>query len=326
MESLHVRQEGGVDMIIAIDSTARGPALGGCRWRPYDDPLEARRDAVALARAMTRKAALARLALGGGKAVVSGNPRLRTADQIRIFGELVDSLGGRYITAADMGTGEETMAAISSTTRWVAGLPRRLGGPGDPAPFTARGVYLAIERALEHRDRPVDGASVAVQGAGSVGAALAHQLVEAGARVSVADPDPARLSALPEAAEVAAIDDIAQLDCDVFAPCGPGGLLDVEAAAKLRCSIVCGAANNPLADPEVAARLDERGILYVPDFVANAGGLIHLAVAVEGGDRAITEDYLRVIPENLDSVLAQAKAELCSTDEAAARLADSLIP
>ena len=154
-------------MVIAIDSTLRGPALGGCRWRPYPDSLVARREACALAASMTRKAALARLSLGGGKAVVIGDPAQRTREQLFAFGDFVESLGGCYITAADMGTGEEQMGEIHERTRFVVGLPRELGGCGDPGPFTARGVYMAIVAAL---GGSVTGARVAVQGVGSVGA------------------------------------------------------------------------------------------------------------------------------------------------------------
>ncbi len=323
-ESLHVQRAAGVEMIIAIDSTRRGPALGGCRWRPYPDRTTARLEAEGLARAMTRKAAMARLSLGGGKAVVMGDPRTRTHEQLVAFGHFVDSLGGRYVTGADMGTGQEDMVSIREGTEHVTGLPRRLGGCGDPGPYTAIGVRMALERACAHLDLRLEAACVAVQGAGSVGAALVRDLLERGARVRACDPDPDVLASLPEAAERVACDALLASPCDVFAPCGPGALLGRELARSIECRIVCGGANNPLADPEVAAELERRHILYVPDFVANAGGLIHLAVAVEGGDESGTLQQLGVIPENLDAVLELAKAEQLDMAAAAERIASSL--
>jgi leucine dehydrogenase len=323
-ESLHVQRAAGVEMIISIDSTRRGPALGGCRWRPYPDRTTARLEAEGLARAMTRKAAMARLSLGGGKAVVMGDPRTRTHEQLVAFGQFVDSLGGRYVTGADMGTGQEAMLSIREGTEYVTGLPRRVGGCGDPGPYTAIGVRMALERACSHADLRLEGARVALQGAGSVGSALAADLLELGAEVRACDPDPEALAGLPDVVERVACDALLSSPCDVFAPCGPGGVIDRELAGALECRIVCGAANNPLVDAEVARELDRRGILYVPDFVANAGGLIHLAVALEGGDEAGTLRQLAVIPENLDAVLELAKAEQLDTAAAAERLARSL--
>jgi len=308
-------------MLIALDSLARGPALGGCRWKRYPDLEAARRDALALASAMTRKAALAGLSLGGGKAVVVGDPRERSDDELLAFGDFVESLGGRYITAADMGTGEREMGVIARRTRHVVGLPRAAGGCGDPGPFTALGVELAIRSALAHVGGDVAGAHVCVQGVGSVGRVLAEALCRAGARVTAADPSPAALAALPREVRVVPPEEIARERCDVFAPCGPPGVVSDESAESLQCRVVCGAANNPLASPAVAERLAARGILYAPDFVANAGGLIHLAVALEGGDDDATRRRLAVIPENLERVLAHAKSRGVDPARAAEELA-----
>ncbi len=307
-ESLHSARAEGVEFIVAIDSTRRGPALGGCRWKPYPERDAAQRDALDLARAMTRKASLARLALGGGKAVVIGDPNTRTRAQLLAFGDFVESLGGRYITAADMGTGQEQMAVIRERTEHVVGQPESEGGAGDPGPFTALGVMMALEAALGNLGLRCAGARVAVQGVGSVGADLVRLLLEAGARVSVADPNPAARRALPKGVEVLELDEIVLADCDVFAPCGPPSVIDIDLVSRLRCKIVCGGANNPLGDLAVSDELAAREILYVPDFLANAGGLIHLACAMEGGDADTTREHLRVIPENLDRVLAHAKA------------------
>lgn len=321
-QSLHIRHLGGLEMIIAIDSTLRGPALGGCRWKTYPDALAARDEARALAVTMTRKAALARLSLGGGKAVVVGDPRQRTREELLAFADFVESLGGRYITAADMGTGEHQMTVIRERTRHVVGLPRELGGCGDPGSFTARGVYMALVAAL---GGTTSGVRVAVQGAGSVGSALVRLLLESGASVMVSDPDPATLEALP--AEVRVIDPsaITSTPCEVFAPCGPSGVLDRKLAEELPCQVVCGAANNPLTDSCAAVALHERGVLYVPDFLANAGGLIHLAVALEGGDDEATIEHLRVIPNNLEQVLARVKSCGGNTLTAASELAELLL-
>jgi leucine dehydrogenase len=306
-ESFHRRELFGVEMMIAIDSTRRGPALGGCRWKTYPDPEAARHDALALSRAMTLKAALARLRLGGGKAVVIGDPARRTREQMLAFGEFVESLGGRYVTAADMGTGAEEMAVFAQRTRHVAGLPQRLGGCGDPGPWTARGVMLALETVLADTGRTLAGVRVAVQGAGSVGGELVRLLAASGARVCVADPKAAALAALPEGVSIAAPDEIFDTDAEVLSPCGPPGVIDLERAARLRARIVCGAANNPLAGPEVARALAARGVLCVPDFLANAGGLISLAVAREGGGPEQAERQLQVIADNLQRVLERAK-------------------
>ena len=300
-ESLHTRQLAGREMVIAIDSTVRGPALGGCRWKPYPDSMAARDEARALAAAMTRKAALARLCLGGGKAVVVGDPCKRTREELLAFGDFVESLGGAYITAADMGSGEKQMAIIRERTSHVLGLPCGLGGCGDPGPFTARGVYMALVSAL---GGSLHGARVAIQGTGSVGGALAHLLVEGGAAVVASDPNPEALESLPHEVRVVDPGQITSVACEVFAPCGPAGVLDQKLADEIPCQVVCGAANNPLTDPAVAAVLQERGVLYVPDFLANAGGLIHLAVALEGGNAARTLERLQVIPENLEEVLS----------------------
>lgn len=321
LESIHFGRIEGVEIVVAIDSTRRGPALGGCRWQPYPSSLAAREEASALARAMTRKAALARLRLGGGKAVVSGDPARRTRAQLLAFGELVHSLGGRYVTAADMGTGEEEMAVIREVTPHVVGLPARMGGCGEPAPFTAEGVCLAIEAALRERGSRLAGARVAVQGVGQVGSVLTRHLIRSGARVVAADPRPASLRDLPPGVAQTPPEHILTTECDVLAPCGPAGVIDPEAVSRLRCAIVCGAANNPLSAPPVAGLLADRGILYVPDYLANAGGLIHLAVAREGRDAAETRRHLRVIPENLERVLALSKAEGIDPLAAAERIA-----
>jgi leucine dehydrogenase len=320
-ESLHRQRACGVEMIVAIDSTRRGPALGGCRWKLYPDLRAALADARALARAMTLKAGLARLRLGGGKAVVIGDPAARTREQMLAFGELVESLGGRYVAAADMGTGAEEMAVFAQRTRHVVGLPNRLGGSGDPGPWTARGVLLALRAALAETGRSLEGIHVAVQGVGSVGAELVTRLLECGARVTAADPSRRALDALPPGIAVVDPQRILEIQADVFAPCGPPGVIGPAEAERLAARIVCGAANNPLAGRGVARRLEERGILCVPDFLANAGGLISLAVAREGGGPESVIRHLEIIPDNLTRVLERAKVCGITALEAAERIA-----
>jgi len=307
-ESFHRQRRCGVEMLIAVDSTRRGPALGGCRWRAYPDLEAARSDALALSRAMTLKAALARLQLGGGKAVVVGDPRERTREQMLAFGEFVESLAGRYVTAADMGTGEREMAVFAERTRHVVGLPRSIGGCGDPGPWTALGVRMALEAVLAEAGGSLRGVRVAVQGAGSVGGELVRLLVVAGAQVEVADPMPAALEALPEGVSIVEPEGILETGAEVFAPCGPPAVIDAARAARLCARVVCGAANNPLADLEAARVLRDRGVLCVPDFLANAGGLISLAVAMEGGGAERVQRQLQIIPENLRRVFERSKA------------------
>ena len=329
LESLHLERVAGVEMVIAIDSTARGPALGGCRWKPYPNAASARADARALARAMTLKAALAGLPLGGGKAVVIGDPRARTREQLLALGRFVEGLGGEYVTAADMGTSEREMAVIRETTSHVVGYPRELGGCGEPAPHTALGVCLATETALAHLGRSLEGASVLIQGAGQVGLRLAELLIGAGAEVSVAETDALALSQLRERVPETRVVEPGRLletPCDVLAPCGPPAAIQ---SAELACRVVCGAANNPLADRSLASALHARGILCVPDFVANAGGLIYLAAAhaAAAGERPMPDpdgpsrERLQAIPRNLLAVLERAAAEAISPLEAAERSA-----
>lgn len=307
--TVYERHACGVAMFIAIDSTLRGPALGGCRWLPYPSEAAARREAQQLGAAMTRKAALADLRLGGGKAVVVGDPNERTRDQLRAFGDFVEELGGAYIAAEDMGTTPEAMATIAERTQHVIGLPQEVGGCGDPSPHTAAGVFLAIEAALGQRGRSVVGARIAVQGVGAVGRALVQDLLGAGATVVATDADEAKLEALPEPVVRVHADGILSQACEVWAPCGPPGVLTAETIDDLQTEIICGAANNPLCDRAVATELDKRGVLFVPDFLANAGGLIHLSVALEGGDAQNTRDRLELIPRNFALVMKVARRD-----------------
>ncbi|WP_275287608.1 Glu/Leu/Phe/Val family dehydrogenase [Halomonas elongata] len=273
--------ESGLRAIIAIHDTRRGPALGGLRIFPYTSDDEALTDVLRLSRGMTYKSALADLPLGGGKAVIIADPRRdKTPALLRAMGRLVDSLNGDYITAEDSGSSEADMRVIAETTEHVGGLGQD-GVSGDPSPFTARGVFCAMRSAVRHglgRD-DVDGLRVAIQGVGHVGAHLARQLHEAGARLVMTDVDRDALGRIAESldAEVTTPDDIVDADVDVFAPCAMGAALSGPVVERLKARVVCGAANNQLASPEVAGLLKARGILYTPDYVANAGGVIEIA-------------------------------------------------
>lgn len=330
--------ETGLRGIIAIDSTALGPALGGLRAADYGDDGEALRDALRLSKGMTMKAAAAGLDLGGGKAVVftdSGHPLSEA--RLEAFGRVVQSLNGRYITAEDMGTSVEDMDVIARATRWVAGTSPGKGGSGDPSAATARGVMQGIRAALveTYGDDELSGRSIAIQGVGKVGAVLCGLLVDRGATVVASDPNRARLHEVSSRFGVTAVDPAAIIGvaADVFSPCAIGGILGPDSIDRLRCRIVAGAANNQLTRPELALQLRDRGILYVPDFVINAGGLIQVAherggmgVGGEGPDDFYDGDAARArvdgIFDVLREILGLARDHEISTHEAAALKAE----
>jgi leucine dehydrogenase len=277
-------ERSGLYLVVAVHSTALGPALGGARLWPYQALGDAIADGLRLSEAMTYKAAAAGLDLGGGKAVLCAPPdRELTAERRRELmldlGDAVESLEGRYVTAEDVGTGTEDMRVIGERTSHVVGRPRESGGSGDPSPVTARGVESAIRACCEHRYGSGDltGRVIAVVGIGHVGLALAKRLATAGAELVVSDIDPGKRALSDElgARWVEAADAMAA-DCDVLAPCALGGVIDPETINELRCEVVCGSANNVLANDSLADDLAERDILYAPDFIANAGGLINV--------------------------------------------------
>jgi leucine dehydrogenase len=306
-ERLHVFRDPatGVTGAIAIHSTALGPAMGGLRLFAYPGLDEAIGDVLDLARAMSFKNAAAGLELGGGKAVIVddgrwGDEDLRT-ERMRVVGETIESLGGRYVTAEDVGTTPADMDAISAVTRHVAGGTAATGGSGDPSPFTARTVLAAIEAGVRVRLRrdSLAGCRVGVQGVGHVGAALVELLCAAGAEVFITDADPRRCLEIAElhGATPLPSEDFLFGDFEVLAPCAMGGAIGLMEADRLGASVVAGAANNPLRDRDVAVRLASRGVLFVPDFIANAGGIIHVGAEV-----------LDLSPERVDELLTEAGA------------------
>jgi valine dehydrogenase (NAD+) len=283
-------RQAGLRAVIAIYSTALGPAIGGTRFHAYASDEEAVADVLDLSRAMAYKAACAGLDLGGGKAVILGDPETDKTEQLlRAYGRYVDSLGGRYITACDVGTRGEDMEVIARETAYVSGRPRASYAGGDSSVPTAAGVHQGMLAAAEAvwGAPSLAGRRVGIAGVGKVGFHLAELLVAEGARLAVCDVDPRaveRARALDPGVEVMEVDALPAADLDVFAPCALGGALNDQTVDQLRARIVCGGANNQLARPEIAKTLDDRGILYLPDYVVNAGGLIHVADEYQGYD------------------------------------------
>lgn len=308
----------GLYTIVAIHSTARGPSLGGCRMWSYGDMRAALRDALRLSEGMTYKAAVAGLPQGGGKGVivVPAGERLEGDDRraaLLDFGENVDILDGRYVTAEDVGVSPADIAVVAEVTPHVSALPLERGGSGDPSPWTALGVQVSIEVACRQVFGSADlaGRSVAVMGLGHVGGDLARRLAAAGARLVCTDVDEHRRALAGElGAQWAEPDQILAADVDVLAPCALGGILDDESVSRLRARIVAGAANNQLAGAAIADRLAARDILWVPDFVVNAGGIVNIAVELTPGgyDEARAERDVRAIGDTTRLVLDEARA------------------
>lgn len=300
----------GLRTLIAIHSTRLGPALGGCRCLPYADDNDALRDALRLARGMSYKAALAGLPLGGGKAVILEPPGdYDRAALFRAFGGAVERLGGRYITAVDAGTGLGDLDQVARVTEHVRG---HHGDGLDPSPYTALGVFAALQTAVRHRLNRGDlrGLHFAIQGVGHVGGRLARLLARAGARLTLADTDERRLLPLAERlrADTVAVGEIHDLPCDGFLPCALGGVLNAHTIPRLQAPLVVGSANNQLGEPEDAERLRAKDILYVPDYLANAGGLIALALGPDQGDGgpARIRARVRAIGDTLAGILRDA--------------------
>ena len=282
----------GLRAIIAVHNTTLGPSLGGTRMWPYASEAEALRDVLRLSRGMTYKSALAGLDLGGGKAVIIGDARKeKTEAMFRRFGRFVDSLNGRYITAEDVGMSTSDMVNIRKETEHVAGLPEEMGGSGDPSPVTAYGVFCGMKAAAKtaYGTDSLAGRKVAVQGCGNVGAALVSYLVNDGAVVYLTDIHDDKLAAVKKAHPAVAIvkpDSVLSLDVDIYSPCALGATVNDESLKTLKCTIIAGAANNQLADEQVHGQaVMDKGILYAPDFLINAGGIINCSWELKGYDR-----------------------------------------
>jgi valine dehydrogenase (NAD+) len=318
----------GLRAIVAIYSTALGPAIGGTRFRPYPSDDAALEDVLNLSEAMAYKCAVAGLDLGGGKAVIIGDPvRDKTERLLLAYGRCLQTLGGRYYTACDVGTYVQDMDVIARECAFVTGRSPDAGGAGDSSVLTAVGVFEAMRAAAEHvwGTPSLARRRVGIEGAGKVGARLAAHLLEDGATVVITDVDPAALDRVRrEHAEVEGVapGDLLGASLDVFSPCALGGSLSREVAARLEARIVCGGANNQLADATVAAELAERGITYVPDFVANAGGIIQVGAEVRGYSAEEARAKTMAIFDTTRAVLAAAKAEGRLPEEIAERRAE----
>jgi valine dehydrogenase (NAD+) len=328
-------EESGLHAIVAIHSTALGPALGGTRFVPYPTHEAAMRDVLDLARAMTYKNALAGLPHGGGKGVVIGDPqRDKTPELLRAYGRLVASLNGRYITACDVGTYVADMDVVATTNPWTTGRSPANGGAGDSGDLTSVGVHHSLRAVAEHLwgSPSLAGRRVGISGVGKVGARLAAHVLTDGGRVLVADVDPAALDrvrhAHPEIEVARHPDDLVAAELDVLAPCALGGAITSEVVERLVARAVCGGANNQLAEHHLVDRLAERGILYAPDFLVNAGGVVAVGeeFAARGGyDDARARARAADIGRTLLEVLRRADAAAVTPLVAAERLAEERI-
>lgn len=319
----------GLRAIIAIHSTRLGPGLGGTRFYPYENDAAALTDVLRLSKAMAFKAAAAGLDLGGGKAVIIGDPATDKSEALlRAYGRLVESLGGRYITACDIGTYPEDMAVVGRETRWATGADPVEGGSGDSGVLTAHGTFAGLQACAEEvwGAPTLAGRHVAIQGVGKVGRRLAAAVHADGGKVTVADVDEhaADVCADEYGAEIVGVDKIHAVDADVFSPNAMGGVLDDVTIGELQCSVVAGAANNQLAERRHAEALADVGVLYAPDYVINAGGVIQVAEELHPDGYSAERATRRVsaIGERLRTIFAVARGDGVTTAEAADRFAE----
>ena len=331
-ESVHFGEDkaSGLRAIVAIHSTVLGPSLGGTRFYPYSDEHAALVDVLRLSKGMTYKAAAAGLSQGGGKAVIIGDPsELAGPELFRAYGRFVQGLAGQYITAEDVGTTVANMEIVATQTSYVSGLPREAGGSGDPSPATARGVVASIKAVSKHLwgTTDLDGRSVAIKGVGKVGISLAETLASEGVRLIVADvnPDATEMASIRFGAKIVNTDEIHSVQCDIFSPCALGADLNETTIPQLACAAVVGSANNQLAVATDADRLVERGILYAPDFVVNAGGIINIAAETGGYNIDKADRMIDKIYDNLTEVMQASERLDISTEDAAEHVADERI-
>lgn len=337
VQLVHDRSSG-LTAIIALHSTHLGPGAGGTRFWHYAEPKAAMRDALRLSRGMSYKNAMAGLPMGGGKAVILADAsKAKTPEMLAAFGDAVEALGGRYVTAEDVGISEADMVAVSQRTSHVSGLPVAGEGAagGDPGPFTAMGIYLGIKAAVQHKlgKDSVAGVHVALQGTGSVGGGVARLLAKDGARLTLSDINEERAAILAQelGGSSVAPDAIMSVACDVFSPNALGAILDDEGIARLDCPIVAGGANNQLARAKHGEVLAARDILYAPDYVINAGGIISVAqeyldrrAGVAGGINEVRKRIAQ-IPERLVQIWQESESTGVSSDIVADRMAQKLI-
>jgi leucine dehydrogenase len=319
----------GLRAIIAIHDTTLGPALGGTRMWPYETEEQALRDALRLSRGMTYKAAVSGLNLGGGKAVIIGDPREDKSEALfRAFGRFIDTLHGRYITAEDVGIDVNDMEFIFQETENVVGVHQVHGGSGDPSPYTAHGTIQGMKAALQkvYGDEDLSHRSFAIQGAGHVGIHLVKQLRKEGAKVFITDiMEDSLAEAVEQGAEAVGVDEIYDLDVDVFAPCALGAVINEETIPRLKCKIVAGPANNQLSNNEAGNELERRDILYAPDYAVNAGGLMNVSIEFEGWNHERALRMTRTIYYNVGRIFKIAERDGIPTWQAADRMAEERI-
>ncbi len=321
----------GLKAIIAIHNTVLGPSLGGTRMWNYANEMEAINDVLRLSRGMTFKSSVAGLNLGGGKAVIIGDAKkIKSEALLRRFGKFIDGLGGKYITAEDVAMSSRDMEIIHMETDYVSGLPENMGGSGDPSPVTAYGVYVSMKASAKETwgNDSLAGKKVLVQGIGHVGESLVNHLTKEGAKVFVNDISDERVknAVTKFKAEAVAADKMFDLDIDIYAPCALGASVNDDTLEKLKCKIICGAANNQLADEKKHGDMaKQKGILYAPDFVVNAGGIINVYYELEGYVRERAMAHAEKIYDTTWNLFQMAKAENITTNQAAMRLAEQRI-
>jgi leucine dehydrogenase len=323
-------KDAGLKAIIAIHNTVLGPALGGTRMWPYASEAEALNDVLRLSRGMTYKAAVSGLNLGGGKAVIIGDPaKDKTEALFRAFGRFVNSLNGRYITAEDVGIDVNDMEYVFRETEFVTGVHQVHGGSGDPSPFTAYGTLQGLMATLNRKygDEEVGKYSYAVQGLGHVGMEFVKLLKERGAKIFVTDINKALVDkAVTEyGAEAVGLDDIYDVPVDVYSPCALGATVNEQTLPRLKAKVICGAANNQLATTQIGDEVEKRGILYAPDYAVNAGGLMNVSLEIDGYNRERAMRMMRTIYYNLSRIFQIADRDRIPTYKAADRMAEERI-
>ncbi len=324
--------ETGLHAIISVHSTDLGPTPGGLRMWPYPSEDEALYDVLRLSKGMTYKSAVAQTGLGGGKAVIIGDPKTTKSEALYLaMGRFIDSLGGKYITAEDVNTTIRDLEIVRRATKYVTGLSEADGGSGNPSPYTAYGVFLGIRAAIGWRfgNDDMAGRTVALQGVGAVGSDLCRRLVKAGAKVTIADRNQTRVQEMVDELGVSAVPeaDILTQECDVLAPCALGAIVDDALIPKLRCKVIAGAANNPLTEPRHGEQLVERNILYAPDYVINAGGIINVSTELMPGGFNKEASLARIerIPRALKELWTIARDEKIAPNIASNRLAKNIL-
>ncbi len=319
----------GLHALIAVHSTVLGPALGGMRMLPYSSEEEALFDVRRLAKGMTNKSAVADTGLGGGKSVIIGDPAtMKSPALFHAMGDFVESFGGKYITAEDMNIGIADLDEVRKRTRWVTGLSRESGSSGNPSPYTAHGCVVGMRAAAEEAfgTQDLTGRHVLIQGVGAVGGRLAILLKERGAKVTICDINADRVDAMcrEHGFDQISDDDHLDLKCDIYAPCARGATINDETIPRLRCQVIAGCANNQLLEFEHAEVLRRRGILYTPDYVLNAGGIINVSIELleSGYDEVAAMAKIENIYVNLKRVFEISRQDEVPTNVAAARLAE----